>query len=132
MAGNIEPRLASVNKIIAGRLVLQNGRLQTPHPDSDACDDVYVELRAGPQTFKWPNSTLRPFSSIVPTDSVFRSICNAAKITREDILTIRAAAERKDNIVEALSQKSAEGKGGIRPNSPEQRPASRACAVLRL
>ncbi|CAD6896010.1 unnamed protein product [Tilletia controversa] len=50
-------------------------------------------------------------------NSIFRSMRNAAKITREDILTIQAAAERKGSIVEALVQTSAEKKGGIDPES---------------
>ncbi|KAE8214065.1 hypothetical protein CF327_g2493 [Tilletia walkeri] len=49
------------------------------------------------------------------SDSIFRSMCNAAKITREDILTIRAAADRKGSIVQALLQTSAEERAAVDP-----------------
>ncbi|KAL9932849.1 hypothetical protein V8E36_008104 [Tilletia maclaganii] len=43
-------------------------------------------------------------------DSIFRSMCDAAKITRDDIVAIRAAAERRDSIVSALVATAPESK----------------------
>ncbi|KAK0521189.1 hypothetical protein OC834_006756 [Tilletia horrida] len=46
-------------------------------------------------------------------NSIFRSMCDAAKITREDIIAIRAAAERKGSIVQALIETSPEERGVV-------------------
>ncbi|KAK0542683.1 hypothetical protein OC845_006498 [Tilletia horrida] len=51
-----------------------------------------------------------PLTLFDRTDSIFRSMCDAAKLTREDIVTIRAAANRKD-LVHAIIDTSAESKG---------------------